>query len=443
MSYDLLIKNAVVAASKAGQIVITETNVAIQNGRIAEIGPGQPAAAKVIDAKGLHLLPGAIDSQVHFRDPGFPEKETLQSGTRSAVYGGVTSVFDMPNTKPPTLTAIEVADKVQRVKNGIWCHAGFYVGASPSNVDRLADLETLPGVCGVKMFMGSSTGNLVVGSDDNIEKALKSGRRRMAIHAEDEDRLNQRREMLSASDVSVLMHPQWRDEETAMLATQKIVRLAKKHKRNIHVLHVTTAEEAAFLAEQKDIATFEITPQHLTLAAPECYERLGTLAQMNPPIRVQRHQDGLWKAVTSGAVDVIGSDHAPHTLVEKQKPYPQSPSGMTGVQTLLPLMLHHANNGRVSLTRVVELTAANPARLFGIRGKGRIEVGADADLTLVDLKADRTIENSWIQSQCGWSPYHGMKISAWVKATVLMGEVVFRDDQIVGQARGRLLEFDF
>lgn len=433
---DLLIQGATIVAPdpKTGRLREEVTDVAIKDGRIISIGTKSAlklTTTQILKAAGLHLLPGAIDTQVHFREPGFPEKEDLSSGTRAAIYGGVTSIFEMPNTTPPTLTAIDIADKLSRAKERAWCNYAFYVGASPTNVNCLGELEKLPGVCGVKMFMGSSTGNLVVDEDATIEAALKNITRRMAVHAEDEVRLKERKKIVLEQPGDVKLHPVWRDEETALIATKKILHLARKFNRKIHVLHVTTAEEAELLAANKDIASFEVTPQHLTFFAPDCYERLGTLAQMNPPIREKRHCKALWHAIVQGHADVLGSDHAPHTLSEKQKIYPDTPSGMTGVQTILPLMLHHAIEGRLSLLRVVELLAQNPARLFGIKNKGEIRLGYDADLTLVDLKAPKLIKNSWIQSTCGWTPYDGMTFKASVIATIVNGDVVMRDDQLL------------
>lgn len=467
---DLKIQNANVVAfdSRLNQLKTEITDVYIAQNKIKFIGGKARPATQTIDATGLHLIPGAIDTQVHFRDPGFYEKEDFSSGSRAAIMGGVTSVFDMPNTKPPTLTEADLLEKITLAQKKSFCNFGLYVGASPTNVDNLGKLENLSGVCGVKLFMGSSTGNLVVSEDKLIEMALKNGKRRMAIHAEDENRLRERKQIVfgdpNANYKAELqhkaelqfkaelphsaelqykpeLHPIWRDAESAILATTKILKLARKCNRKIHVLHVSTAEEIEILKKNKDIASFEITPQHLTLHAPDCYLALGTLAQMNPPIRELRHQNALWKAVVDGDVSVLGSDHAPHTLEEKKKSYPDTPSGLTGVQTILPLMLHHAVNKKLSLHRVVELLAQNPARLFGILNKGEIREGFDADLTLVDLKAKKTIENSWIESRCGWTPFDGMKLNAWVKSTILAGQIVMKDDEIIGSAQGKMLKF--
>ena len=416
-------------------------DVGVYAGRTAAIGDlsRAPSAARY-DVKGLTVMPGVIDEQVHFREPGPVHKEDLESGTRGAVLGGVTCLFEMPNTDPPTTTEAAISDKIARATGRAWTDFAFYVGASPENADQLAALERLPGVCGVKMFMGSSTGTLLVADDENVARVLRSGTRRVTVHSEDDMRLAERSALVKdGADVS--MHPEWRDVETAVRCTQRLLALARAHHRRVHVLHVTTAEEMDILARHKDIATVEVLPQHLTLAAPECYRRLGTLAQMNPPIRDARHRDALWKAVNDGVVDCIGSDHAPHTREEKARPYPRSPSGLTGVQTLLPLMLNHVAEGRLTLQRLVDLTSAGPARIFGIAGKGRIAVGYDADFTVVDLKERRTITDAWIASKAGWTAFDGMDVTGWPKATVVRGNIVMRDDQILDRPIGIPVRF--
>jgi dihydroorotase len=435
-TYDLIIRGGVAATPNG----IAAADVAIRGGRIAAIGAVDGAAAQEIAAAGLHVLPGVIDTQVHFREPGLEHKEDLATGTAAAALGGVTAVFEMPNTKPSTLTAADLLDKQRRAKGRAWCDVAFFVGAAAENAEQLADLERLPGCAGVKMFMGSSTGNLLVADEETIRRVLRNGRRRMAVHSEDEARLRERFALVKdGADPS--LHPVWRDVETAVAATQRLMRLAREAGRRVHVLHVTTAEEIPILAANKDLATVETTPQHLTLASPDCYQRLGTFAQMNPPIREARHREALWRAVEQGVVDCIGSDHAPHTREEKARPYPQSPSGMPGVQTLLPLLLDHRNAGRLTLERLIDLTSAGPARLYGIAGKGRIAVGYDADLTLVDLKARRTISESWIASRCGWTPFDGMAVTGWPIATIVRGQVVMRDDQLLGSPIGDLVRF--
>jgi dihydroorotase len=346
----------------------------------------------------------------------------------------------MPNTKPNTVSAADLAEKLERARGRARCDHAFFIGATVENLEELGTLERLPGCAGVKIFMGSSTGTLLLPEDDQVRRALSCGSRRVAVHAEDEERLRERRALLAGRRDATL-HPVWRDVQTALRATDRLLRLARERGRRVHVLHVTSAEEIALLGESKDVATVEVTPQHLTLSAPECYERLGTLAQMNPPIRDARHRAALWWGIEQGIVDCIGSDHAPHTLEEKATPYPGSPSGMPGVQTLLPILLDCVNAGRLTLERLVDLTSAGSARIYGIAGKGRIAAGYDADLTLVDLKARRTIRNDWIASRCGWTPFDGMPVTGWPRATILRGEVVMRDDAIVGAPRGRPLRF--
>jgi dihydroorotase len=435
-SYDLIISGGIAATPNG----IAPCDIGVRDGRIAALGSVTGAAGETIDATGLHVLPGVIDTQVHFREPGLEHKEDLETGTRAAALGGVTAVFEMPNTSPSTTNAAAIADKLARATGRAWCDFAFFVGASEENAGELATLERIPGCCGVKIFMGSSTGSLLVADDEALAAVLSSGTRRCAIHAEDEPRLRERLALVrEGADVS--MHPVWRDEETALKATKRIVALARKAGRRIHVLHVTTAEEMAFLAEHKDLVTVETTPQHLTLAAPDCYERLGTFAQMNPPIREARHRAALWRAVSDGVVDVIGSDHAPHTKEEKAKPYPQSPSGMPGVQTLVPLLLDHVANGRLTLERFVDLTSTGAQRIYNIAGKGRIALGYDADFTLVDLKATWTIENDWIASRCGWTPFAGMQVTGRPVATIVRGLSAMRDGALIDAPRGRPVRF--
>ncbi|HEX4533430.1 MAG TPA: dihydroorotase [Rhizomicrobium sp.] len=434
--FDLLIRGGMVATPNG----IVEGDVGVIGGRIAAVGAlGNASAAEVYDAKGLHVLPGVIDSQVHFREPGNAHKEDLESGSRAAVLGGVTGVFEMPNTHPPTTTREAIEDKLARAKNRMHCDYAFYAGATPQNVGALAELERIPGVCGVKAFLGSSTGTLLLSHPDDILAALKSGTRRVAVHSEDEDRLEARKSFRVTGDPR--SHPVWRDVETATHSTERVLRLAKQAGRRLHVLHVTTAEELPLIAASRDFATMETTPQHLTLSAPECYERLGAYAQMNPPIREARHREALWDAVRQGLVDVIGSDHAPHAREEKEKTYPDTPSGMPGVQTLVTILLDHVNAGRLSLERFVDLTSAGAARIFGIASKGRIALGYDADITIVDLKAKKKIENSWIASTCGWTPFDGMETTGWALATIIRGQIVMRDRALTQSGKGAPLRF--
>ncbi|WP_157215255.1 dihydroorotase [Flavisphingomonas formosensis] len=433
-SYDLLLRNGTVW-TPGGPVT---ADVGVRDGRIAEIGvPGD--AGETIDCTGLTVLPGVIDSQVHFREPGLEAKEDLESGSRAAVLGGVTAVFEMPNTKPNTDSADALNHKLVRARDRMWCDHAFYVGATSANAEALAEFEMLPGAAGVKIFMGASTGDLLVSEDAELERVLRSGRRRVAIHAEDEARMQARLAERIEGDPS--SHPVWRDDESAMLATRRIIALARKTGRRIHILHVTTPAELEYIAGHKDIATCEVTPQHLTLAGEDAYPRLGSYAQMNPPIRSGAHRDGLWHWLNQGVPDVLGSDHAPHTKDEKAKPYPASPSGMPGVQTLLPLMLDHVAKGRLSLQRLIELTSAGPQRVFDLVGKGRIAAGYDADFTIVDLKAEWTVEESWLASRCGWSPFTGMRLTGKPVGTIIRGRRVMWEAQLANQASGRPVRF--
>ena len=435
-TFDLIIRGGTVVTPNG----LGVGNVGVRVGRIAAIGVLSGArAVETFDARGLHVLPGVIDSQCHFREPGNEHKEDLESGSRAAVLGGVTAVFEMPNTSPPTTTRAAIEDKLARATARMHCDYAFYVGATPANVGALAELERIPGVAGVKAFLGSSTGTLLLDHENDIAEMLRAGRRRVAVHSEDEDRLRSRRHLAIKGDPRT--HPVWRDAETARLSTERVIRLAHAAGRRLHVLHVTTADEIPLLTDAKSFCTAETTPQHLTLASPECYERLGTYAQMNPPIRDAHHRDALWRAVDEGVIDVIGSDHAPHTRAEKDKTYPDTPSGMPGVQTLVTILLDHVNAGRLSLERFVDLTSAGAARIFGIAGKGRIACGFDADFTIVDLKAKRKIENSWVASKCGWTPFDGMETTGWPVATIVRGNIIVRERALVAHGQGKAVQF--
>lgn len=434
-TYDLILKNGTVW-TPAGPV---ETSIGVTGGRIAALGANGDAG-ETIDCTGLTVLPGVIDSQVHFREPGLEAKEDLESGSRAAVLGGVTAVFEMPNTKPNTDSAEALADKLARADNRMWCDHAFYVGATGDNADRLAELERLPGAAGIKIFMGASTGDLLVSEDDALRRALASGSRRVAIHAEDEARMQERAGLRVEGDPS--SHPVWRDDESALRATRRILALARETGRRIHILHVTTPAELELIGQHKDIATCEVTPQHLTLAAEEAYPRIGTYAQMNPPIRSGAHRDGLWHWLNQGVPDVLGSDHAPHTREEKAKPYPASPSGMPGVQTLLPLMLDHVASGRLTLQRLVDLTSAGPQRVFGLVTKGRIAVGYDADFSVVDLRKTWTVEESWLASRCGWSPFTGLSLTGKPVGTIIRGRRVMWEGSLANAAHGQPVRFE-
>ncbi len=434
-TFDLLFKGATVV----NQDGASEADIGVRDGRIAAIGSiKKKQSGETVDVTGLHILPGVIDTQVHFREPGFEHKEDRESGSRSAVLGGVTAVFEMPNTRPATTSAEALADKVSRATGRMFCDFAFFVGATRDNVDRLATLELLPGAAGVKVFMGSSTGDLMVDDEETLARVLATIRRRAAFHAEDEARLKARLSHRREGDPS--SHSEWRDPQAALMATTRLLRMASEAGKRVHVLHVSTAEEMELLARHKDIASVEVTPQHLTLAATEAYKALGTLAQMNPPLRDRAHQERLWWGLREGVVDVLGSDHAPHTLEEKAKSYPATPSGMPGVQTLVPVMLDHVNEGRLSLARFVDLTSAGPQRLFGIAGKGRIAVGYDADLTIVDLKAKRVIDNAWIGSKCGWTPFAGRKVRGFPVGTVVRGHRAMWEGEL-GEPGGKPVRF--
>ncbi|HVZ13997.1 MAG TPA: dihydroorotase [Bauldia sp.] len=434
-TYDLVLRRGTVV----NQDGVGRRDIGVRGGRIVAIGTiGEGEAGETIDCGGLHVLPGVIDTQVHFREPGATHKEDLESGSRAAVMGGVTAVFEMPNTNPLTVTAEALADKVSRATARMHCDFAFFVGGTHANAPFVAELERLPGAAGIKIFMGSSTGDLLVGDDAGLRSILENVRRRVSVHSEDEPRLRERANVRRSADPS--SHPEWRDVTAALRSTHRLVRIARETGARVHVLHISTGEEMEFLRGEKDIASVEVTPQHLTLEASQ-YHTIGTRLQMNPPVREARHRDRIWQGVADGTADVLGSDHAPHTLAEKAKPYPESPSGMPGVQTLVPVMLHHVAAGRLSIERFVDMTSHGPARLFQIAGKGRIAAGYDADFTVVDLKRREVITDAMMASRSGWTPYDGMTATGWPVGTIIRGRTVMWQGELTTPANGAAVRF--
>ena len=418
---------------------LTKTDIGLSGGKIKKIGKIELNSSKVYDATDKVVLPGIIDTQVHFREPGSTDAEDLESGSRAAVLGGVTSLFEMPNTNPPTANLVEFDKKLKAAKNRMHSNYAFYFGATPDNTEQLADLKNVEGCCGVKLFAGSSTGNLLVDKEADIEKVISSSDRIVSIHSEDEDIIKLRKKFIKKGDVH--SHPEWRNVECAMSSTRRVVKIAERYNKRIHVLHVTTKDEVDFLAMHKKNVTFETTPQHLTLYAPDCYDKLGTYAQMNPPLRTKEHYDRLWVAIKNNIVDVLGSDHAPHLKVNKDKEYPDTPSGMPGVQTIFPVMLDHVNNEKLSLKQLINLMCENPCRIFGIKNKGYIKEGFDADLTIADMNKEVVIKDEMIASKCGWTPFNNYKVKGFPVGTIVNGNLVMSDGKIVLESKGQPLKF--
>ena len=432
---DLIIKNG--SSYIDGEL--KNQNIGIKDGKIVEIGKIETDSINILDATNLTVLPGCIDTQVHFREPGSTDAEDLNSGSRAAIAGGITSVFEMPNTNPPTSSKKEFYNKLKLAKNRMYCNYAFYFGATPDNHKELSELQDLEGCCGIKLFAGSSTGNLLVNKEEDIEKVFQNSSKIVSVHSEDEEILNIRKKLIKEGDVKT--HPVWRNEECAISSTRKIVKIAERLNKKAHILHVTTKEEVDFLSQHKGKVSFEITPQHLTLTAPECYEKLGTYAQMNPPIRDKTHYDRLWYGVRNNFPDIIGSDHAPHLKENKEKNYPESPSGMPGVQTLVPVMLNHVNDGKLTLQQFINFVCENPVKIFGINNKGYIKVGYDADFTIVDLDKEIEIKNKNIESKCKWSPFNGQIFKGTPVSTIINGEIKMKDGKILGDPSGKPMLF--
>ena len=418
---------------------LTKVDLGLSGNKIKKIGKIELNSSKVFDATDKTVLPGIIDTQVHFREPGSTDAEDLESGSRAAVLGGVTSLFEMPNTNPPTSNLVEFEKKLQLAKDRMHSNYAFYFGATPDNIEQLSQLKNLKGCCGIKLFAGSSTGNLLVDKEADIEKVISNSDRIVSIHSEDEEILKVRKKFIKKGDVH--SHPIWRDVESAMSSTRRVVKIAERYNKKIHVLHVTTKEEVDFLAMHKKNVTFETTPQHLTLYAPDCYDKLKTYAQINPPLRTKEHYDRLWVAIKNNIVDVLGSDHAPHKKENKNKEYPNSPSGMPGVQTIFPVMIDHVNKGKLSLDQLIKLMCENPCRIFGIKNKGYIKEEYDADLTIVDMNKEQVIKDEMIASKCGWTPFNNYKVKGFPVGTIVNGNLVMSEGKVISKAQGQPMLF--
>lgn len=440
MAFDLVVRGATLLSATGLYLA----DIAVSGGKVEGVGDFATADAdEIVDASGLFLMPGAIDTQVHFREPGLTHKEDLATGSLAAICGGVTCFLEMPNTKPETTTPEALADKVTRAIGRSWSNFGFFFGATPSNAPNLAEYENLPGTPGIKIFVGSSTGDLLVDEEDDLRTVLRSGEKRVAVHSEDEAR-NRARKALLSDHPHAREHPFLRDAESARLSTAKLIRLCAETRRPIHILHISTADELPLIADAKKEGlpiTCEVTPQHLWFAAPECYEKLGSKAQMNPPLRSEEHRSALWKALGEGLFDVFGSDHAPHTREEKAQPYPQSPSGMPGVETILPVLLTYAAQGRIEYETIPRMLCENPAMLYNIVGKGRVDIGYDADFILIEPHRRWTVDEKKLHSKCGWSPYDGEEFIGSVQSVYLRGKLAAFEGEPVGEPMGRCLEF--
>ena len=438
-------------ASMALPSGLTYGDLRIVDGIITEISttvgslipkPGE----RVIAAEGFHLLPGIIDPQVHFREPGQPEKEDLQSGSAAAASGGVTSFLDMPNNKPSAVTLESIMDKIATAGDKCVTHYGFFIGATPDNVSELQKAVgepgmgvAIPGICGIKIFMGASTGDLLVNELQHLERIFSSTAGLIAVHAEDEKRMNERFEQFKHR-TDMAAHAEWRDDICALNATKIAVGLALEHQHRLHVLHLTSGIEADWLSEKIDssgLITTEVLPQHLSFAEEEVME-IGTRLKMNPPIRMAEDRRILWQRLLDGTIACIATDHAPHTLESKTLGWPKSPSGMPGVETSLPVMLTHARDGKCTIEQVVNWMSTNVAQTYQMVGKGKLEEGMDGDVVLVDMANEILVtdENSW--SRVGWNPFAGQKLVGWPVLTIVDGIPVFERNAETGP-RGEIL----
>jgi dihydroorotase len=435
-SQSLLIRHAEIILPNGESMI---GDVLTQGRQIVQLGQEITNASPTyeIDARGLTLLPGVIDPQVHFREPGLEHKEDLFTASCACAKGGVTSFLEMPNTRPLTISQSALDDKLQRAASKCLVNYGFFIGATGENLPDLLSASPTPGI---KVFMGSMHGQLLVSQEEILEAIFAQGNRLIAVHAEDQARINQRKQEFAGIE-DLAIHSQIQDNQAALLATQLALKLSKKYQRRLHILHMSTAEEAELLRHDKPSwVTAEVTPQHLLLNT-SAYATIGSLAQMNPPLRSPHDNEVLWQALRDGIIDFIATDHAPHTLAEKAQTYPNTPSGMPGVETSLPLMLTAAMAGKCTVAQVVQWMSKAVAVAYGIPNKGEISPGYDADLVLVDLKNYREVKREEVLSKCGWNPFEGWNLTGWPVTTIVGGEIVYDHGQVNTQIRGQALTF--
>jgi len=431
---------------KNGQVYchdkLQKLDILLDGDRIKEVSESlNTDGHEVQDCSGLTIFPGFIDTHVHFREPGHPKKETLESGSRAAVMGGSTGTFEMPNTSPITDCQINLEDKLSRAKNNMHCNYAFYFGATNENSNKLDFIKNLDGCCGVKMFVGSSTGDLLVKDDFYIQEVIKNSPKIVSIHSENEDILLDRKNTIEEGNVK--SHYKWRSVDCAMSSTKKLIDYSNKYKKNIHILHITTKDEVDYFRDQKPkFTTLETTPQHLTLSAPYDYEKLDTFVQINPPIRTKDHQEGIWKGIDDNLISIVGSDHSPHTIEEKKQAYPKSPSGMPGTQTIGLIMTDYYLKGRIGIKKLVDLLCTNPCKIFKIKDRGSISVGNFADFTIYNLNKSFVIKDEWIESNCSWTPFNGKKISVSPFGTIISGKKVVWNQKMEEKNSGIPIAFD-
>ncbi len=429
---DIILRNAKAVLENS---IEDNIDIAIDGDKIAKIGKDLTIKAnQEFNLNGKLTLPGIIDTQVHFREPGLIYKEDIKTGSKSAVLGGVTTYLEMPNTNPPTTDKLAIEEKINIAKKNSYANFGFFMGATANNLSQLINAHNIKGCCGIKVFLGSSTGDLLLYDPNILSDILKQTSSTIAFHSEDEKLLRENIKLFKDTS-NIEDHQKIRSVQVALSSTKKIVELAKACHRKIHLLHITTTEEIKFLKTCKDICTVEVTPQHLTLSAPECYRKLKAYAQMNPPIREKSHQDTLWKGINDGTVDVIGSDHAPHTKEEKEQNYPHTPSGMPGVQTTLPVMLEHVNQNKLTLRQLVKLLCENPVKIYNLKDRGYLKENMIADIAILN-KQKHTITSSDMGYKCGWTPFEGMQVNFKVDMTIVNGKIVVKDSKIVSEPSG-------